>query len=219
VNEVGPASDLPTARKLTPKGAATRARILELATEAFANQGYAATSIRTVAVSAGMTTGAIYAIFGSKAGLLLEVVRESIETDLEDFPPEVLERPLPDIVTWQFERSDTPRRRRLRKLLVEAAGTASTDVEVRDALGALLRSRLATWAEAHREWQASEAIDPTIDMDALTAMSMALELGIGLLDELAIRTPTPTQSADFVARMLRSLVPTDRPHGPQRRQP
>ncbi len=194
-------------RKLTPKGAATRARILEYATEAFATDGYAATSIRTVAVRAGMTTGAIYAIFGSKAGLLLEAVRESISNDLEAFPPEVMAKPLPDIVAWQFERSGEEGRRRLRKLLVEAAGAASTDAEIRDALGALVDNRLASWAEAHREWQHAESIDPDVDMQAVTSLSMAIELGIGILEELGVSAPSPAQSADYVRRLLGTFPP------------
>jgi AcrR family transcriptional regulator len=193
-------------RRLTPKGAATRARILDAAIEAFAEEGYAAVSIRTVAVRAGITTGAIYATFGSKAGLLLEAVRVSIESGLEAFPPEVLARPLPDIVAWQFEQAAAPGRVRLRKLLTEAAVAASTDGEIRAALGALVGSRLDTWADAHRDWQRDHSVDPAADMQALTALAMAIDLGIGLLGQLGVATPTPGQSAEFVRRLMLAHV-------------
>jgi AcrR family transcriptional regulator len=197
---------VPAPRRLTPKGAATRARILEHATEAFATEGYAATSIRTVAVRAGMTTGAIYASFGSKANLLLEAVRESIFVGLEEVPADILGRPLPDIVAWQFERSEEPARVRQRKLLIEAAVAATTDREIADALGNLVGARLDEWAEAHREWQRQAGADPAADMHALTALSMAIDLGMGILDQLRVTTPTPHQTAELVRGLMQSLV-------------
>jgi AcrR family transcriptional regulator len=193
-------------RRLTPKGAATRARILEHATEAFATDGYAATSIRTVAVRAGITTGAIYASFGSKGNLLLEAVRESIFVGLEEVPPEVLDRPLPEIVAWEFERSEEPARIRQRKLLIEAAVAASADAEIADALGQLVGARLDEWAQAHREWQRESGADPTADMRALTTLSMAVDLGMGILDQLRAPTPEPHQTAALVRGLMQSLV-------------
>lgn len=206
---LGPKAVPAVGRRLTPKGAATRARILELATEAFATDGYAVTSVRTVAVRAGITTGAVYASFGSKANLLLEAVRESILVGLEDVPPDVLERPLPDIVAWEFERSETPARVRQRKLLIEAAVAATTDPEIADALGELVGARLDDWAQALREWQRESRVDPAADMRALTAVSMAIDLGMGILDQLRVPTPTPRQTAEFVGGYMKSLVPRE----------
>jgi AcrR family transcriptional regulator len=54
----------------------TRARILAIAAEQFAREGYAATSVRDIARSAGVTVGAIYVHFPSKGRLLVAVYEE-----------------------------------------------------------------------------------------------------------------------------------------------
>jgi AcrR family transcriptional regulator len=56
----------------------TRWRILAAAAERFADQGYAATSIRDIARDVGVTVGAIYVHFPSKDRLLVAVSEEGI---------------------------------------------------------------------------------------------------------------------------------------------
>jgi TetR/AcrR family transcriptional regulator, cholesterol catabolism regulator len=54
----------------------TRGRILAIAAQRFARDGYAATSVRDIARSAGVTVGAIYVHFPSKGRLLVAVYQE-----------------------------------------------------------------------------------------------------------------------------------------------
>ncbi len=54
--------------------AETRARLLAAAAELFAEQGIDAVSVDAVAEAAGRTSGAVYAHFGSKQGLLLALL-------------------------------------------------------------------------------------------------------------------------------------------------
>ena len=49
--------------------AETRGRIIDIARRAFADQGYEATTNRTIADEAGITTGALYHYFDSKLGI------------------------------------------------------------------------------------------------------------------------------------------------------
>ncbi len=56
--------------------AETRQRLIEAAAELFAEQGVDAVSVDTVAEAAGRTSGAVYAHFGSKQGLLLALLDE-----------------------------------------------------------------------------------------------------------------------------------------------
>jgi AcrR family transcriptional regulator len=51
----------------------TRARILDVARRAFAEQGYDATTNKTLAAEAGITTGALYHYFASKLDLYVAV--------------------------------------------------------------------------------------------------------------------------------------------------
>ncbi len=63
-------------RSRTVAGAVgVRERILTAATELFAEQGYAATSVQQVVDRAGVTKGGLYHYFGAKEDLLIEMYR------------------------------------------------------------------------------------------------------------------------------------------------
>lgn len=59
------------------RGQATRAAAIEAATELFATQGYSATSISAIASRAGVNSASLYHAFGSKKGVLAEVVEHA----------------------------------------------------------------------------------------------------------------------------------------------
>lgn len=59
--------------------AETRAALLEAAAELFAEHGYDAVSVDTVAAAAGRTSGAVYDHFASKQGLLMAVLDEGAQ--------------------------------------------------------------------------------------------------------------------------------------------
>jgi len=56
----------------------TREQILNVATEAFAQQGYHQTSMDQIAKAAGLSKGALYYFFENKAALFLAVVQEGL---------------------------------------------------------------------------------------------------------------------------------------------
>jgi AcrR family transcriptional regulator len=68
----GPAEMLPA----TAKGEATRAFLLRTAALVFAEHGYAGTSLNDLIAASGMTKGAFYFYFKSKAALALAVLRD-----------------------------------------------------------------------------------------------------------------------------------------------
>jgi AcrR family transcriptional regulator len=194
-------------RQLTPKGTATRNRIIETATDLFASEGYASVTIREVAARSGVTTGAIYASFRGKADLLVEAVRASIAVDLADVPEEVLGRPLPQIDGFQFTTGEHPRRVRARLLLLEAAVAARTDPAVAEALRTILGERLEEWTRSHQIWQREAGVDAQLDMRELTALLMCIELGAGVMRAVGVGAPSAEHTALLVERMLQALVP------------
>lgn len=62
---------------LTKKGAARRQQVLDRAIEVFAEKGAAATSLRAIAASLGVSHGALLHYFNSRESLMLEVLREN----------------------------------------------------------------------------------------------------------------------------------------------
>jgi AcrR family transcriptional regulator len=67
----------------TRKGAATRAYLLQAAAEAFAERGYAETTISELIVRSGLTKGAFYFHFPSKEHLALAVIDEKQRQSIE----------------------------------------------------------------------------------------------------------------------------------------
>lgn len=61
---------------VTPKGAATRAFLLQVAAEGFAERGYAETTMAELIARSGLTKGAFYFHFSSKEQLALAVIEE-----------------------------------------------------------------------------------------------------------------------------------------------
>jgi len=56
----------------------TRRRMVEAAARVFRREGYAGAGVDALAAAAGVTSGAVYGQFGSKAGLFGEVVRDGM---------------------------------------------------------------------------------------------------------------------------------------------
>jgi AcrR family transcriptional regulator len=70
---------------------ATRRAILEAAQQLFARNGYGATSIRAIAEEAGVAVQTVYAVFGNKRQLVIELIEIAVKGD--DEPASVTERP------------------------------------------------------------------------------------------------------------------------------
>jgi AcrR family transcriptional regulator len=205
------------ARRLTPKGEATRARIIDDAIELFAEEGYANASIRDLAFRSGLSTGAIYGSFRDKADLLAAVVDKIIESDVETLPTAVTQQSLPHIDAYQYERVSS--RARLRTLLLEAAVAARTDPGVRDRLRDAMAPHLDMATDAHQEWRERAGVDPQLDMRALVLLIWSADLGIAVLDAMGIELPEPKVWADLMRRMLTSLeAPDAAPGAPSARR-
>ena len=120
-------------RKSVEEALATRTALVELAGELFAERGYIQTSIRDLARHAGVTSGAIYGHFRSKAELLAEAINRGTAAQLEaDTIGLAHESDYIETLTRQASRA--PKRRRLRALIVQGAAAAQTDAETRSRL-------------------------------------------------------------------------------------
>ena len=211
------------ARRLTPKGEATRARLIQIATDVFAEEGYAAVSMRDIASRSGLSSGAIYGSFRGKAELLAEAVDLTIASDVETLPIGVSDLTLPEIDAYQYEH--VPQRDRARVLLLEAAVAARSDPDVRHRVRDTLQPHLDMATEAHEEWRDRAGVDAALDMRALVTLIWSADLGLGVLAALGIDIPDAAAWAELLRRLLHSLeapgaepgAPTPRPT--RRRRP
>lgn len=75
-------------RRLTPKGQATRNRIVDAATELIARQGVAGTGIEDVRAAAGVSGSQLYHYFDSKQALIRAVITRQADAEVEG-PPRI----------------------------------------------------------------------------------------------------------------------------------
>lgn len=187
----------------------TRQRLLELASTAFAEEGYAAASVRDLAARSDLTSGAIYGNFRSKAGLLLAAIDahiyEDLVQDLVDEPPEGVSE-VADVLGHIF--SGYEERRQLRALLVEGAVAGRGDAEVRERLSADQSTKLAEWSEVYGVWQDRDEIDPALDITTVVTLLWAMELGLGVLEAIGLDLPEGSEVGAVVARFMRGVAPT-----------
>jgi AcrR family transcriptional regulator len=207
-----------TSRRLTAKGEATRARLIELAADVFAEEGYAGVSIRDIANRSGLSSGAIYGTFRGKAELLAEAVEFVIATDVEALPQTVIEQTLPQIDAYQF--AQPKQRERTRALLLEAAVAARTDRDVQRRVRETMMPHIEMATEAHEEWRERAGVDARVDMRALVMLLWSADLGMAVLEALDIGPPDGAAWADLLRRLLTSLeAPGAKPGAPSARAP
>ena len=189
---------------LEPEQHGTRARLLELAAQVFAEEGYGAVSVRDLARRSSLTTRAIYAHFLNKAELLVEAIDARVAADVETFAGSdrhhlsgLPDRPQPPL----------PRRADLRALLLEGATAARNDAAVRERLTAEQGERLNSWVAEYEAAQDRGELDPEVDMRAAVLLLWSLELGLGVVEALGLDPPDADAWADLTNRLIRSIEP------------
>ena len=91
-----------------PRSEAKRARIIEAATQHFAEHGYHAARVGDIAVALGIAKGSIFQHFGSKDGLFFEVYKRAVRTFPKylDAPPDVREAGIFEVLRYWLVRTE-----------------------------------------------------------------------------------------------------------------
>ncbi|MFF2329190.1 MULTISPECIES: TetR/AcrR family transcriptional regulator [unclassified Streptomyces] len=168
--------------------AATRRRLLEAARDLFAERGYEGTTVRSIAERAGANQALLFRYFGSKQGLLTEVMAQGGREQVRATPPEEL-----------FETS-------LRSVLNRSAADGTAEDR---SLEVYLRSvgrgdeAAGTLRELGQEYQNALAGLSDAEDGALRAdLAMAWLLGIGLMRTVVAREPLAGADPDDVCRLV-----------------
>ncbi|GAA0930507.1 TetR/AcrR family transcriptional regulator [Pseudonocardia zijingensis] len=82
-------SDAPKPRRLTPKGRATRDRIVEAATALIAQRGVAGVGVEDVRAAAGVSGSQLYHYFDSKQALIRAVITRQADSVLHPDEPRI----------------------------------------------------------------------------------------------------------------------------------
>ena len=185
--------------------AETRERLLRAAADVFAERGYDGTRVADIAAAAGVSNGALYAHFPSKAELLVDALRTHGRRLLADLFAADPDRSITDLLLaigrW------LPRRRDPRGyLIVEALVAARRDQDVARPMRDYIGERADWLSELVRLAQAGGELDPVLSPNALAHFCLLLAMGSALVPP-ALHAVGDDEWAALLARLAAALAP------------
>jgi AcrR family transcriptional regulator len=160
--------------------AETRERLLAAAADVFAERGYDGTRVADIAAAAGVSNGALYAHFGSKAELLVAALRAHGQRQLSDMIAADPGRPITELLLT-IGRGLRRRRDARGYLIVEALVAARRDKDVAGPLRELSRERASRITDLITAAQASGEIDSALSAAAIGHFCLLLAMGGALV--------------------------------------
>jgi AcrR family transcriptional regulator len=187
--------------------AETRARLLRAAADVFAERGYDGTRVADIAAAAGVSNGALYAHFASKADLLVDALRTHGRNMLADMLAADPGRPVVDLLLAVGRR--LPRRRdACGYLIIEALTAARRHEDVARPMQEYLAERAGWLAGLIRLAQAGGELDPALSPDALAHFCLLLAMGSALIPP-DLHTVGEQEWAALLTRVAGALGDTD----------
>jgi AcrR family transcriptional regulator len=160
--------------------AETRERLLRAAADVFAQRGYDGTRVADIAAVAGVSNGAIYAHFASKAELLVGALRAHGRRLLADVFAADPNRSITDLLLvigrWLPRCRDASG-----YLIVEALIAARRDEDVARPMRDYVGERADWIAELVRVAQTDGELDPVLSPNALAHFCLLLAMGSALV--------------------------------------
>jgi AcrR family transcriptional regulator len=178
----------------------------------FAECGYDGARTSQIARRAGLSTGAIYSQYGTKAELLLAAVQAHAPAELARFF-EGDAAPLGDVSFLDvMERlgADLPYRARpLAGMLVEAWSAARRDGEVGEVLRGAATQRQEVLNRMFAAGQAAGEVDAAISAEALARFCLLLVFGSIVAQSAGLEPPPPGEWAALISRVVDAARPRD----------
>lgn len=186
----------------------TRERLLAAAADVFAERGYDGTRVADIAAVAGVSNGALYAHFDSKAELLVAALRTHGQRLLADMIAADPGRPITELLL-KVGRGLRRRRDPRGYLIVEALVAARRDKDVAEPMRDLAAERANWLTDLMREAQAAGEIDPALSPAALGHFCLLLAMGSALITPDLHRIGDQ-EWADLLTRVAGVLAPQDK---------
>ncbi|HEY8524789.1 MAG TPA: TetR/AcrR family transcriptional regulator [Acidimicrobiales bacterium] len=182
----------------------TRNRLIEAAGRVFAERGFEGARIAEIAREAGLSSGAIYAHYGSKAELLLEAIRSHGADELNQLLEGDELLPLPDVLLALGERLER-RPRADGSLLVEAVVAARRDPDLAAVLADHVGQREAFFATLVRHSQRRGDLDGDVSPEAVARLCFMIALGSLVMRALDLPRTDPDDWSALLHRIVDSF--------------
>jgi AcrR family transcriptional regulator len=190
--------------------AETRERLLRAAADVFAERGYDGTRVADIAAAAGVSNGALYAHFPSKADLLVDALRTHGPHLLADMLAADPGRPAIDLLLKVGQT--LPRRREPRGYLItEALVAARRDEDVAGPMREYVGERAGWLADLVGLAQTRGELDAAISPGALAHFCLLLAMGSALITP-DLHEVGEQEWAALLTRIAGALTSTDN-HG------
>ncbi|MEV0349947.1 helix-turn-helix domain-containing protein [Nonomuraea sp. NPDC050680] len=187
--------------------AETRERLLRAAAEVFAERGYEGTRVADIATAAGVSNGALYAHFGSKAELLVAALRAHGPRLLADLLAADPDRSIAELLVVVGRR--LPRQRDAGGyLIVEALVAARRDEEVAQPMRDYVGERADWLAGLAGVAESAGELDPALSANALAHFCLALAMGSALITP-DLHAVDDEEWTVLLTRVVAALAPAD----------
>jgi AcrR family transcriptional regulator len=185
--------------------AETRERLLRAAADVFAERGYDGARVADIARAAGVSSGAMYAHFASKAELLVGALRAHGQGQLADMLAADPDRSVTDMLL-ETGRGLSRRSGVRCYLIVEALAAARRDQDVAAAMREYVGEDASWLAGLMGVAQAAGEIDPVLSPDALAHFCILLAIGSALVSP-DLHAVGDRDWAALLARVAGGLAP------------
>ena len=191
---------------------AVRERLLEAAVEVFCERGYERASTAEIARRAGLSVGAIYSNYGTKAELLGHAIAAYVPVQLAELFATGSTDTARELMI-QLGAALPTRSDRQGVMLIESFAAARRDPELAALLTTGLERRVATLRETVERARRDGAVRPDLDADALARFCQNLVIGTLIMNGLGLRRPDPDAWAAVIEHLVTSVAPapTDSP--------
>jgi AcrR family transcriptional regulator len=187
--------------------AETRVRLLRAAADVFAERGYDGTRVVDIAAAAGVSNGALYAHFGSKAELLVAALRTHGRQVLADLLAADPSRPVTELLL-EAGRGLSRRCDSQGYLVVEALIAARRDRDVAALMRDYTGERVDWVAGLVQAGQASGDLDAALSPGAVAHFCLLLAMG-SLVVTPDLHGVDEAEWAALLTRVVRALVPSE----------
>ncbi|MEO8572216.1 MAG: TetR/AcrR family transcriptional regulator [Chloroflexota bacterium] len=184
------------------RAAVTHRRIAETARAMFSRQGYGATTLTAIAAEAGVAVQTVYAVFGSKAGILHALIGEVLhQPEADTLYEDAMQASGARQKLELFARSIRRRWEYGHDVVAISGDAASTDPAVRTEVERVLGIRRAGIGRFAATL--APAFAPGVDVDRANAILDALTLPAVYAEFIDVHGWTPDEYKIWLATSLR----------------
>jgi len=186
----------------------TRERLLDAAARVFELKGYDGATVSLIAQEAGVTTGAIYAHYGSKADLLAAALTAHGERATASLFPPGRRSDAPTVLTTLGKRL-AARDPHESALLVEALLAARRDPELADILGNAIAGRESVMTGLVTRAQSNGELSTDVSAEAAARFTLMLGLGSAIAASLGLPPVERAEWSALIQRVVDAFTPEE----------